>query len=192
MGRMKRPKKKTAETDLISRNEFIYLLQNIQSYNPLRDRAMICMLYVTGCRVSELVQQVKKYDLDIQEIRGTKFLIINNVWCLKRKAPIKRNIPICIEKEQEFMKYIYDYVVDLDPGDILFPISRQHAYNIVRKFKDEAFPHYFRHLRLTNLAKDYGFNSAELRQYTGWTDDKPASHYVHLNWKDTAKKMLLR
>ena len=63
------------------------------------------------------------------------------------------------------------------------------AYYIVRKFDDRLFPHFFRHQRCSDLARE-GFSSSDLRQYIGWTNDAPASSYVHLNWKATADKIL--
>ena len=189
---MKRPKSKVYGQQIISRNELEYHISMVNTIKATRDKALLAFLFLTGARISEIVRSIRKYDLNIEMHKSEKFLVIYNVKCLKRKPGniATRNIPINIEREKQFLKFVFAYTKELKPEEYLFKFSRQAAYNVVRKFRDELFPHYFRHLRLTDLTTLYGFNSAELRQFTGWTDDKPAAHYVHLNWRDTADKML--
>ena len=187
-----RNKTKTKETDLINRSQILFYISTMKCYKRVRDPALVSFLYITAARISEVVKQIRKYDIDINEIEGQKFMVINNVKCLKRKKgnEAKRNIAINITKEFEFINVFFEWLNKLDDDDIIFNISRKHAYKIIRRFYDPAFPHYLRHIRLTHLTSLYGFNSADLRQFTGWSSDIPASHYVHLNWKDVAKKML--
>ena len=192
MSSIYRSKTKTKSTDLINRPQIFYHISLMKCYKRLRDPALFAFLYLTATRISECVKSIRKYDIDIVKMHGTKFMVIYNVKCLKRKKgnEAKRNIAINIEKEVEFIKLIYKWLDKLKEDDYIFDISRKHAYKIVRRWYDPAFPHYLRHLRLTHLATNYGFNSADLRQFTGWSSDIPAAHYVHLNWKDVAKKMI--
>ena len=119
-------------------------------------------------------------------------MVIYNLPCLKRRKgnEANRNIAVNIEREKEFIEILIKWINKVEMDDYIFNIGRKQAYVIVRKFKDELFPHYFRHLRCSHLTTQYGFSSADLRQYTGWTDDKPAAQYVHLNWREVARKMM--
>jgi len=186
-----RNKSKVTDVDLINRQQLLFLIGKLQTSNTIRDRALISILYLTGARISEIVRRVKRYDIEEQELDGIRYLVIFNVECLKRREnnKAKRNIPIRVEQEEEFLKYVWDYLQTLEPDAVLFPYSRQYAYSIVREFNDPLFPHWFRHLRCSHLTAQHGINSSILRAFIGWTSDAPASKYVHLNWKDIARSM---
>lgn len=186
----RRKKRKVQETDIKNRTQLLYIIDKLETYNPLRDKALVSFLYLTGARVSEIVKRVRKYDLEKEVLEDQEFLVVYNVQCLKRRKgnEAKRNIPIHIEKEKEFLKYLYAYMNTLQDDDILFPVSRQHAFNIMRKIGQDYWPHLMRHYRNSHLASLYGFNSSDLRSFNGWTNDAPSATYVHLNWRHLARK----
>ena len=164
----------------------------MESPKPMRDRALVVMLYLTGARISEVVRKITPIQIEVQNFHDSDFMVISNVECLKRRKNniAKRNIAININREGEFLVYLRYYMDRSADDEPLFNISRQHAYTIIRCLRDDFFPHYLRHLRCSHLSSLYGFNSAELRQYFGWSDDKPAATYTHLNWRDSARKMV--
>lgn len=51
------------------------------------------------------------------------------------------------------------------------------------------YPHYLRHCRLTHLVEEYGYDHIKLMQYAGWTDVRPASIYLQLDWHNLAEAM---
>ena len=181
-----KPKRQTYDLAIMTRNE---LLHRINLISSVKVKAFMCMLYLTGARINEICKKVKNYEVEIKTLNGKRYVVVNNVIVLKRrKKVVRRNIPISIEHEKPFLQPLMNYANGLKPEVILFDFSSIYGYQMVRKWTG-MFPHYFRHLRLTHLASDYGFNSQELKQLTGLTNDTPASTYVHLNWQDIAKKM---
>jgi len=169
-----------------SRQELLNVINKILN---LEERAFICFLYLTGARVSEICQRVKKYQLEYANIKGTPFLIVNNVYTEKRRTPVFRRVPIPLTKrESGFLKPFLDYVEHLGKDDVLFDFDRKKAWQIIRS-KTYLFPHYLRHIRLTHLKIEHGFDALDLKQFTGWKDTRPAETYAHLDVKNIAEKM---
>lgn len=168
-----------------SRQELLNVIEKI--YN-LEHRALICFLYLTGARIGELLD-IKKYQLEFDTIKGTPFLIINNVKTLKRRTPVFRRVPIPLTKrEQPFLKPFLDFIKPLEQDELLFKFDRKKAWAIV-KDKTYLFPHYLRHIRLTHLKIEHGFDALDLKQFTGWKDTRPAETYAHLDVRSIAEKM---
>lgn len=130
-----------------------------------------------------------------------------------------RNCVIIIEHEKELVKYIQDYIKKsvLYPNQALFwsntpftmkkgeaspVITYQTGIGIANLIKyplnnmddstkdRQGFNHYFRHLRLSHLAKNYGFNDTLLRTYVGWADSRMAAKYTHLGVDALAGAMI--
>lgn len=180
------------------------ILHNIRQARNPRDKALIATLYLTACRIEELLKY-KHYRLDITgqpvkkeqiEIRGDE-IIFRNIRCLKltrtrngvkeQRAQV-RNIPIIINAlEQPLINYLTDYIKTLALEDPLFNITRWRAYQILSQIG--IYPHLLRHARLTHLAVDYDFGEAQLRHFTGWSTSNTAKHYTHLNIGDLLSKM---
>jgi len=174
-------KRNPKEMPLMDKEE---LLSALNILEKTRDRALVSSLYLTGARISEIVRKLRKNQI---KIRG-KFLIVEGVPILKRREKefLKRNIPINMEKERPFVNIFLRWYESC-PTPILFNISRIHAWRIINKVG--LFPHYLRHLRLSHLVTEYGFNSSELRHFTGWKEETTASWYVHLRTEDLMRKM---
>jgi len=180
------------------------IINKINRTKNKRDAALIATLYLTGCRIEELLKY-KHYKLDIKgkpvkkeqiEIRGDE-IIFRNIRCLKltrnrngvksHRAQV-RNIPIVFNQlEKPLIRYLMDYIKGLNPEDPLFNITRWRAYQILSEIG--LYPHLLRHARLTHLAVDYDFGEAQLRHFTGWSTSNTAKHYTHLRISDLINKM---
>tara|TARA_Y100000310_G_scaffold57354_1_gene52540 strand:+ start:5026 stop:5616 length:591 start_codon:yes stop_codon:yes gene_type:complete len=192
-------KRQTKDMELITKNYLLEKIYRIKGNNILRDQALIAFLYLTGARISEIVKPnqcvkqefypLKAKDIEIEDLNNRKYYLVNNVRILKRKsekAP-KRIIPIPMDADKAFVDIFTRYFMEVPFNAYLWDITPQRAWQIVEGATN-LYPHYMRHLRLSHLTKK-GMSGSDLKQITGWADEKPATHYVHLNWRDIAKKM---
>ncbi len=187
---------------VISKDE---LYNEVSSIPNERDRALITMLYLVGARISEMVNSVRRSDITKAELDGNIYWVVR-IRTLKKYDILEkvrvdeehkkfvtqlreeyRNGPISIERDKRFLELVIEWINLLKPDEFLFPISRQFAWEIVKRYG--MMPHYLRHLRLTHLVTEQGFTDQDLVQFTGWSDSKPARIYSHLRWQDIAKKI---
>jgi integrase/recombinase XerD len=126
-----------------TKEEINQILSNLWQKQKLRDYLLVLLLWQTGARISELLS-VKIEDIDF-------FNSLIKLFTLKRKVKSERVIPL---KPQTLgLIALYVNQKNLSKGNKLFNISRQQAFNIVRKAVLEVFPgdtkrahpHVFRH-----------------------------------------------
>jgi len=158
---------------------------------PLRDRAFIAFLFLTGARVGEVVYKIQKKQVSFAKVDGKDFLIVYDVHTEKRKIDIARNIPIEIEREQVFVDVVLRWTDQLQPEDVMFDFNRTRGFQITKKHLGRG-PHFLRHSRLTNLATEYGFDSGDLAEFVGWASWRTAETYTHKDYTDLARKMAAR
>ena len=177
-------RKKISEMDMLSKPQIINI---IRREKLPRNRALIAMLYLTGARISEVLQ-VKRGDIWAEEVFGKKFIVIKMRTLKKRDRTEHRNIPISVETDRDVLKYLIRWANEnKSPEALLFTIGRQWAWRIMNKHG--LFNHYWRHCRNTHLVTKRGFTDQELVKFNGWASANSASIYTHLNWKDIAKKL---
>jgi len=182
----------------------------------VRDFALICTLYLTGARISEvvgmpdpdnknkyIVEPLRKHQIQKTIVYEHKIWRIESMPILKRKFKIAknmdgkdvlnyplRNVSALLELERPFIEYIDKWLRLLPEDDsIVFQMTRQHAWRICMKF-NKSFNHYWRHCRLTNLAVDYGFTDLQLQHFIGWSNSQMASKYTHLDDSALIKAMI--
>ena len=195
--------------DLISREDLLLKISQITPRkNPItgydhsvRAKAFIAMLYLTGARVSEVCQKkgiemkaLRKNSIELRDINGKPFLLFVNIPTIKRKGIEQninpRTIPINLEKEADFAKYIIEYIDRLSENTILFPFDRMSGLMIIRRYLGKKLhPHFFRHLRTKDLVTMYGFGAYDIKQWHNHKSISSGEWYLHLNADDLAKKM---
>lgn len=99
---------------------------------PTKDRMLITFLWMTGVRISEALS-VKKQDIDFQN------KVITIKW-LKSRKYLRRNVPM----HSQLLPLLLGHVQWLKAEDLIFPISRQRAFQITKKWLG-CSPHQLRH-----------------------------------------------
>jgi len=176
---------------LLTEDEVKELAETCQNQ---RDRALILVLYETGCRVGEILT-LKVGDVQF-DTRGA-------VMILKGKTGPRRARIIFSAKALSEWLNNHPSRLDLDsPLWTSFESARStkpleyYAFrkmlsvtaaraNIVKRVN----PHSFRHARASNLANV--LTEAQMKEYLGWVgDSKMASTYVHLSGRNIDNALL--
>ena len=158
-------------------------------------KAAATILLLTGCRVTELLLLRKKDirffgfnnnelvgQFDISQIASMQF----NLYTEKNRKNKYRVVPVV--KNSFFIDMIsivYDFYKTFDYDETyLFPLTRQGVWNGIKAvFGNNMFPHFLRHISVTNDTKA-GISPSIIKSKYGWTDLRPHSIYSHLNWFD--------
>lgn len=170
--------------------EEINLMVNRAS-NP-RDKALVSILYESGCRISELLH-MKIMDINFDEF-GCHIMVSGKTgWRRARIIDYSKNLmswldihPLKANRDS----YVWTNLQNLK--DLITP----NAVNKLLKnlagqigITKPVNPHAFRHARATHLAKH--LPEAVMKQLFGWTNDsKMAAVYNHLSGKDVDDALL--
>ena len=156
----------------------------------LRDRALVSVLYESGCRLGE-VAGVKLKDVTSDQYG---IVIIVHGKTGDRRVRLIDSVPDLIQwmnvhpdKNGEFL-FVHERSAKkrLEEKGIYLVIKK-----LTRKagIKKRVHPHLFRHTRSTHLAKD--FTDSELKIMQGWTPGSRMTEiYVHLSGADIDRKRL--
>jgi len=182
--------KRKLPEDILTQDEVKKLADSC--LNP-RDRALILLLYESGCRAGELI------GINLKDVKFDEY---GAVIMLDGKTGMRRvRVIDCVP---DIKVWLNNHPRAQDPSAPLFLELRgkfnhlgNHATlaNIIKAAKRRAglkkriHPHLFRHSRATHLAQD--FTEQELKVIFGWSGGSrmPAT-YVHLSGADVDKKML--
>jgi len=156
----------------------------------LRDRLILQIMYRCGRRVSEVLM-ISKDDILWDENK-----IIFNI--LKRKRPLKEMKPV----DDETMGLLKQYVDSPSAGnlkkqmagDVLFPVSRQYVFKLVRKLgkqagiehvgKKQLHPHHLRHSFAVHQVRTRVKTAEDLRKlqmYMSHANIATTSHYLQFS-----------
>jgi hypothetical protein len=191
-----------------------YNLLDVPSYTKMIDtivkindrpwiRVALAIMLAVGGRVSEILYlkrgNVKFLDYGGKELPYDKVtlhdtaMIQFNMYTEKNKKTKYRVVPLI--KNELFLplvEIIVEYCKEFQYDDtLLFPYHRSTMWVAVKRtIGKDFYCHYLRHVAVTNDSRA-GINTAILQSKFGWTDQRPASVYQHLNVRDmiTAQKM---
>lgn len=138
-------------------------------FKGLQAAALICLLYKTGARISEILA-LKREDLRLTET--DLWVKIKN---LKRKKSMETELPLPLYDSDEknfFNHIIIRHAKQFGKGEKLFSFSRMTAWRIIVGILSDIYPHLFRHSKATKLANKGG-NEAQMRKWFGWAKNSP-------------------
>jgi len=163
------------------------------AYTP-RDKALILVLYESGCRIGEILS------LKIKHVRFDEHgaVLIVNGKTGSRRVRIIASVPA-------LATWLNNHPLRDNPENALWisqgtrdrnlPLKYRTAAWIVRHvarkagIKKRVYPHLFRHSRATGLAKH--LTEAQMKQMFGWVQGSDmASVYVHLSGRDVDDALL--
>lgn len=135
--------------------------------------ALMIFLYLYGTRIGETLSFLRG-DLYTQD--GYLWLIAPEATLEKNKDPYPRRLPIKLDSPG--VPYLLKYLDSKDPEDLLFPVSRSHAWVKIKEVDPELSPHVFRHNRATEFSLQDATDT-ELQIWLGQSDSRTASRYRH-------------
>lgn len=163
----------------------------ISSTTNLRDRLILQMMYRCGRRVSEVLALTR------DDILWDDNKIIFNI--LKRKRPTKELKPV----DSGTMELLREYVFGSPnmaglkkrmDGELLFPITRQYVFKMIRKVgervgithvgKKRLHPHHLRHSFAVHQVRSNIKTAEDLRKlqmYMGHANLSTTAHYLQFS-----------
>lgn len=136
-------------------------------------KALMIFLYLYGVRIGEALRIVRG-DLYVQD--DYLFLIAPETALEKNRDPYPRRLPVSVKSPG--VPALLEYLETKDPEDLLFPISRSHAWTKIKEIDLELSPHVFRHNRATEFALQDA-SDTEIQVWLGHSDTRSASKYRH-------------
>jgi integrase len=170
----------------------------INSTENSRDRAVLSLLFDSGCRPSELV------NLKIEDIIFDEEGIIVNIPVEGKKGQRRIRIVNTVNSEQSLKEWLKYHRFKSDPYSPLFyrldrrtkdKLSIESLNKLVKKtgrrtgIEKRINSYTFRHTRATYLAKF--MTEQEMKIYFGWTmGSDMVKVYVHMSCRDLDQKVL--
>ena len=132
--------------------------------------------------IKEEFEGIKLEDVKFETINGKEALLIRTL-NRKNKGRTTKRQPIPISLEEPLVNHLMAYINTLQVEECLFPFGTKRATQIINEVFDFNI-HFIRHIRATHLITLYDFNEQALIDFMGWTDARPAKHYMELSKKD--------
>lgn len=143
-----------------------------------------------------IVRPLQRWQFQKSIERGIPTYTVEDVPVLKKKMQItqtldgktvhgykRRTVKMPYEAEKEIVRYIENYLSKMrnkDDDAYLFPICREQAWLICYSQFGKTFPHFFRHIRASDLGKTYGFSEVAIKLFFKWASVQSAERYSHM------------
>ncbi|KXB05190.1 hypothetical protein AKJ49_01320 [candidate division MSBL1 archaeon SCGC-AAA382A03] len=166
----------------------IKVSEMIEKADSPRNKALVAILYLTGCRNNELVT-IRRKDIDLLE-NGVRIRVKYSKKKDGSKLKDKKH-ELFVGENAPFLDHILEYVRGFeDPDEHLFSgygeghLSRRQVRNITSDLSNgEVHPHLFRKNRINDLIGK-GASEFQLVIFEGWSDPRPAKDYMKRSSKN--------
>ena len=174
-----------SKKDLLTPEEMELLVRNADS---LRWKALIMLMYETGCRPEECYK-LKWKDLDF----NTKQVSINSSKTKEaRVIPLENSI---IHLKRYYNEYSFP---DVTENDFIFPSTNREKHinpetisaflkQLSKRINKKVFPYLFRHTRLQEIRPKLSVEAYQ--KLAGHSIETALKHYGHLDQEDAGKEM---
>jgi integrase len=165
-----------------------------EAADNLRDRALVLVLYESGCRIGEILGLKIKH---VQPNEHGLALTVNGKTGSRRvliisSAPALANWLNIHAFRDDPESYVWLGLSNCNKNQPLYytgVVKLLKELAIRAGLKKRIYPHLFRHSRATHLANV--LTEAQMKQYFGWTQGSDmASVYVHLSGRDVDNSLL--
>ena len=165
------------------------------------ERGVLRKKYVTGKEGKRIIEKgteehkylgLRKSSIRFDQFEGKEVMYVRTE---NRKNKLKKtkHLPVPVNLEKDLVYFLKRYLKALPSDDrILFDFGTQRANQVIKMITDkDGLPfnvHFIRHIRATHLVTLYDFNEQLLIKFMGWTDGRPAKHYMELSVKDMIRQ----
>lgn len=186
--------------DKITKTSWEYKVR--QEFYNLRDLALMCILYISTSRASEIVRSKVKGGYS-PSINKSQFVPIGN-YLMLRMVPIfkRRNVEIIVDYPLRneipfplkggltiFTDPIVSYLELLEDNEELFKFNRIRAWQIVNHITGE-FPHYLREMGLKMWLRIFDKDLVQLQHLSGHKRLENLAKYLQSTWIESSRKIL--
>lgn len=153
-----------------------YINQKIELVNNHQHKMLLIFLWYSGVRITEAVS-LRKQDIDFEHY-------VMRVRWLKSRKYNHRIVPI----HPELKSLLHLFVAVLKAEDRIFPITRQRAWQLTRKYLN-GHPHQLRHSFAVNWLRCDG-KVEELHRILGHSKIQTTMEYLKIVPNDLGKELM--
>lgn len=173
-----------------------------KEYFKTRDLALMCILYISTARASEIVRAEVKggFSSSIKKSQFVKigsYLMLRNVPIFKRMDietmrdyTFRNEIPLPLKGGLTlFTDPIRKYLDLLNDEDELFKFKTKRTWQIVNHITGE-FPHYLRDMGLKMWLRLFDMDIVRLQDFSGHSRIENLAKYLQSTWRESSSKIL--
>jgi len=174
-----------------------------QSFYHKRDLALMCILYISTARISEIVRANVKGG-NSPSITKQQFVTIDENYLMLRNIPIHKRMniehvedyPTRIELPfplkgglSLFTGHIQNYLIHVQEDEELFKFGRERAWQIINHITGE-FPHYLREMGLKMWLRLFERDIVKLQDFSGHRYLTNLAKYLQSTWIENSQQIL--